>query len=117
MTVCLRKTRRRRYDPDFGGLAYAIARMRRKHRFSLTAWIFLPDNWLPDHRLPDHWHAIVYPPYPLSISTVFKAVKVSTTLAILVRLGEVGELWQERFPFASLRASSRPRPTDGEGVS
>ena len=40
--------------------------MRRKHGFAITAWVFLPD----------HWHAIIYPPYPLTISTVFKALKV-----------------------------------------
>ena len=33
--------------------------MRQKQRFALTVWIFLPD----------HWHAIIYPPYPVSISS------------------------------------------------
>ena len=47
----------------------------------------------------------MYPPYPLSISRVFKAIKVSSTIAVNVRLGESGELWQERFPSAPLRAS------------
>ncbi len=49
--------------------------------FLLTAWVFLPD----------HWHAIIYPPYPLTILRVFQAVKVSSMIAINVRLGEVGE--------------------------
>ena len=93
VTVCLLKTRRRLYDPDFERLAYAIARMRRKHGFLLTSWVFLPD----------HWHAILYPPYPLSISRVFKAIKVSSTTAINVHLREKGELWQERFFDRALR--------------
>jgi len=39
----------------------------------------------------------MYPPHPLSISQIFKAVKVSSTIAVNVRLGERGELWQARF--------------------
>ena len=89
-TVCLLKTRRRLHDPHFERLAYALTRMRRKHRFLLTAWVFLPD----------HWHAIIHPPYPLPISRVFKALKVSSTMAANVRLGESGELWQGRFSTA-----------------
>ena len=42
VTVCLLKTRRRLHEPDFERLAYALARMRRKHGFLLTAWVFLP---------------------------------------------------------------------------
>ncbi|MGO9273130.1 MAG: hypothetical protein ACLQOO_23330 [Terriglobia bacterium] len=85
MTVALLKSRRRLHDPDFERLAYALARMRRHYGlppgFLLTAWVFLPD----------HWHAIIYPPYPLTILRVFQAVKVSSMIAINVRLGEVGE--------------------------
>jgi len=62
VTVCLLKTRRRLQHPDFERLANALARVRRKHGFLLTAWVFLPD----------HWHAIMYPPHPLSISQDFK---------------------------------------------
>jgi len=87
VTVALLKSRRRLREPDFERLAYALARMRHKHGFLLTAWVFLPD----------HWHAIIYPPYPLTISRAMPAVKVSSTIAINVRLGEVGELWQGRF--------------------
>ena len=67
--------------------------MRRKHGFAITAWVFLPD----------HWHAIIYPPYPLTISTVFKAVKVSSMIGINVRRRERGELWQDRFFDHALR--------------
>ncbi len=93
VTVALLKSRRRLHDPDFERLAYALARMRRKYAFLLTAWVFLPD----------HWHAIIYPPYPLTISRVLQAVKVSSIIAINVRLGESGELWQGRFFDRALR--------------
>ena len=39
-------------DEDLRLLARSIAKMRRKHGFALTAWVFLPD----------HWHAIVHAP-------------------------------------------------------
>jgi len=80
-------------DADFERLASSLARMGRKHGYALTAWVFLPD----------HWHAIIYPPYPLTISTVFKAVKVSSMIGINVRRRERGELWQDRFFDHALR--------------
>jgi putative transposase len=67
--------------------------MWRKHGFDITGWVFLPD----------HWHAIIYPPYPLTISTVFKAVKVSSMIGINVQRRERGELWQDRFFDHALR--------------
>jgi len=88
VTVPLLKSRRGLQDPDFSRLAYALARMRRKHGFLVAAWVFLRD----------HWHAIIYPAYPLTLSRVFQAVKVSSMIAINVRLGEAGD------PFAALRA-------------
>ena len=93
VTVDLLTSRRRLQDGDFGRLAPALARMRRKHGFALTAWVFLPD----------HWHAIIYPPYPLTISRVFQAVKVSSMISINLGRGEAGELWQGRFFDRALR--------------
>ena len=62
-------------------MPYALTRMRRKHRVLLTAWVFLPE----------HGHAIIDPPYPLPISRVSKALKLSSTMAANVRPGESGE--------------------------
>ena len=93
VTVDLLRHRRKLSETDFARLASALTRMRRKHHFSLTAWVFLPD----------HWHAIIYPPYPLTISRVFQSVKVSSTIAINVCRREVGELWQIRFFDRALR--------------
>jgi putative transposase len=87
VTANLLKSRTALGERDFARLARALARMRVKHKFALTAWVFLPD----------HWHAIIYPPYPLTISTVFQAVKVSSMISINVGRRERGELWQPRF--------------------
>jgi putative transposase len=70
-----------------------MARMRASLGFALMAWVFLPD----------HWHAIVYPPHPLTISRLMKAIKVSSMIAINQRMGERGELWQGRFFDHALR--------------
>ena len=93
VTVKLLPRRTRLDEGDFARLANSLSRMRQKHGFLLTAWVFLPD----------HWHAIIYPPYPLTVSTVFKAVKKSSTIGINVGRREAGELWQERFFDRALR--------------
>jgi putative transposase len=93
VTVKLLPWRRRLGEEDFARLANSLSRMRQKHGFLLTAWVFLPD----------HWHAIIHPPYPLTISKVFKAVKKSSTIGVNVRRREVGGLWQERFFDRALR--------------
>jgi len=93
VTVKLLPSRADLEDPDYERLAGSLTRMRRKHGFAITAWVFLPD----------HWHAIIYPPYPLTISTVFKAVKVSSMIGINVRRRERGEVWQGRFFDHALR--------------
>jgi REP element-mobilizing transposase RayT len=63
VTCNLLRSRRALEERDFGRLASSLARMREKHGFALTAWVFLPD----------HWHAIVYPRCPLAISGLLKA--------------------------------------------
>ncbi len=87
VTVDLLRSRAKLEERDFGRLVTALARMRQKQRFALTAWVFLPD----------HWHAIIHPSYPVSISRAMSAVKVSSTIAINHARNEKGELWQERF--------------------
>jgi putative transposase len=54
--------------------------------------------------LPDHWHAILFPPHPLTISRVMEAIKVGSTHRINAGRWESGLLWQPRFPSAGLRA-------------
>jgi len=80
-------SRHRLEERDYLRLAIALARMRQKLRFALTAWFFLPD----------HWHAIIYPPYPLSIAQAMSAIKVSSMVTINHGRHEKGKLWREQF--------------------
>ncbi len=93
VTVDLLRSRDKLEERDFGRLAIALPRMRQKQRFLLTAWVFLPD----------HWHAIIYPPHPVSISRAMSGVKVSSMIAINHGRQEKGELWQERYFDHALR--------------
>jgi putative transposase len=93
VTVKLLPCRAKLQAKDFARIAVSLSRMRQKHGFSLTAWVLLPD----------HRHAIFYPPYPLTISRLFQAVKVSSTIAVNLHRRERGELWQERFFDHALR--------------
>ena len=94
VTVNVLKARTNLEDEDFRCLALSMRRVRASHGFALTAWVFLPD----------HWHAIVYTPYPLTISRAMKAIKVSSMIAINRRRCESGELWQGRFFDHALRS-------------
>ena len=49
VTANLLRSRTRLKESEFARLAVSLARMRQKHGFLLTAWVFLPD----------HWHAII----------------------------------------------------------
>jgi len=93
LTVRLLKTRTEMVEGDFQLLAQALREARRRQGFRLTAWVFLPD----------HWHAILYPPYPLTVSQAMKAVKLSSMILLNRRRGEAAELWQGRFFDRALR--------------
>jgi len=80
-------------ESEFECLARVVRDRRRKHGFLLTAWVFLPD----------HWHAIFYPPFPLTISRAMESIKVGSTLRINGRRREKGHLWQPRFFDRALR--------------
>ena len=93
VAVKLLPCRTRLEEGDFARLANSLTRMRKNHGFLLSAWVFLPD----------HWHAIIHPPYPLTISPALKSVKTSSMIGINVWRREAGELWQERFFDRALR--------------
>jgi len=59
-------------ESQFACLARVIQERRGEHDFLLSAWVFLPD----------HWHAIIYPPYPLAISTVMESINGGATKRI-----------------------------------
>jgi REP element-mobilizing transposase RayT len=63
LTVRLLKGKTEMVEGDFQLLAEALREARQRQGFRLTAWVFLPD----------HWHAILYPPYPLTVSQAMKA--------------------------------------------
>ncbi len=75
---------------EFSILADVVRERREKHRFLLTAWMFLPD----------HWHAIIFPRSPLTISTVMESIKVGATRRINAQRGV---LLQGRFFDRALR--------------
>jgi REP element-mobilizing transposase RayT len=72
-TTCrLLSARRIVTGPEFAPLALVIQERREEHRFLLTASAFLPD----------HWHAIFYPPSPLTICRVMESIKDGATKRI-----------------------------------
>ena len=78
---------------EFTHLARVIRERRRKHGFFLTAWVFLPD----------HWHAVIYPPFPLTISTAMETIKDGATKRINHSRLQSGPLFQPRFFDRALR--------------
>jgi putative transposase len=78
---------------ELATLARAVRERRAAMRFLLTAWVLLPD----------HWHGIIFPPFPLSISRVMEAIKVSAAKLINGRRAERGVLFQGRFFDRALR--------------
>jgi hypothetical protein len=56
LTVNLLPGAQRLADSDLAVLARSLAAVWARQRFLLTAWVLLPD----------HWHAIVFPPEPLT---------------------------------------------------
>ena len=92
--TCRRMPKRRILsESELDRLARSIRARRQKHGFLFTAWVFLPD----------HWHAIFFPPHPLTISGVMESIKVSTTGRINRSRKEHGLLWQPRFFDRALR--------------
>ena len=81
-------------ESEFACLARVIDERRKEHGFLLGAWVFLPD----------HWHAIIYPAYPLTISTVMESIKGGVTKRINRSRREVGLLMQPRFFDRALRS-------------
>jgi REP-associated tyrosine transposase len=80
-------------EEDFADLAAVIASTREGFQFLLTAWVFLPD----------HWHAVIFPPCPLTISKVMKVIKSRSTSRLRRDRGITGEFWQARFYEHALR--------------
>jgi REP element-mobilizing transposase RayT len=69
-------------ESEFSILAEVVRERRKKHRFLLTACVFLPDRG----------HAIIFPRAPLTISRVMETIKVGATRRINAQRGERGVL-------------------------
>ena len=93
VTIKLLSKRRLLDEWQFALLAQCLSVVRARQSFQLTAWVLLPD----------HWHAILFPPYPLTISAAIKSIKLSSTNRLGRHRGEAGELWQGRFFDRALR--------------
>ncbi|MGD1105070.1 MAG: hypothetical protein ABSA59_23740 [Terriglobia bacterium] len=65
-------------------------------------WFFITCRVLPRRRILSG-HAIIYPPYPLTISTVMESIKGGATKRINRSRREVGLLMQPRFFDRALR--------------
>jgi putative transposase len=87
ITCRLLPHRGRLSEREFELLARVVRERRQKYHFLLTAWVLLPD----------HWHAIFFPSFPLTISSVREAIKVGSTHRINAGRKESGLLWQPRF--------------------
>jgi REP element-mobilizing transposase RayT len=82
LTVKLLPRRRSRDEVQFALLAQCLSVVRARKRFLLTAWVFLPD----------HWHAILFPPFSLTVSASMKSVKLSSSNLLGRFRDQAGEL-------------------------
>jgi putative transposase len=80
-------------EADFADLAAVIDLARESLKFLLTAWVFLHD----------HWHAVIFPPSPLSISRVMKVIKSRSTFDLREGRENATAIWQARFYDHALR--------------
>jgi putative transposase len=53
--------------------------------------------------LPDHWHAILFPRFPVTISSVMESIHVASTHRLHAGRKESSLLWQPRFFDRALR--------------
>ena len=78
---------------EFERLARVARERREKYHFLLTAWVFLPDRAAAGH-------AIIFPPYPLTISRVMESIKAGgayvATLFVAMYAPRRGSLCREK---------------------
>src|ERR1700730_14698893 len=72
---------------EFPALAEALASARKKMRFDLCGYCFLPD----------HWHAIFLPGESMSVSDFLRRVKIAAYQRIRKARRSQGPMWQSRF--------------------
>jgi putative transposase len=80
-------------ERDFGALAAAFLRVRRRRTFLLTGYVFMPD----------HWHALLFPAEADTLPRLMDALKVASTRGIN-RARQNGPLWQSRYYDHAIRS-------------
>jgi putative transposase len=82
---------RRRVEPfrtaECAVLIEALEGARRRRGFLLYGYVLMPD----------HWHALIWTPYPLTISQVIHDVKKVSARRLHERRGTEGPVWQDQF--------------------
>ncbi|MBI1982994.1 MAG: transposase [Acidobacteria bacterium] len=74
-------------DLGFQALGEAIAGVRKRRKFLITAYVFMPD----------HWHALVLPAENDSLPRCMNAIKVASAQALNRFRGTSGAVWQFRY--------------------
>jgi len=74
-------------NADFQALADAIAGVRKRRNFLLTAYAFMPD----------HWHALIFPANNDTLPRCMNALKVASAQALNRLHGTAGPVWQLRY--------------------
>ena len=86
ITNNLLRTRAHFTETDFEALAAAFLRVRRRRRFLLTGYVFMPD----------HWHALLFPAEADTLPRLMDSLKVASTRSLNRARGN-GPLWQPRY--------------------
>jgi len=74
-------------NADFQALADAVAGVRKRRNFLLTAYAFMPD----------HWHALIFPAENDTLPRLMNALKVASAQAYNRLHKTAGPLWQCRY--------------------
>ena len=102
--------RRRLSEREFELLARVVRERRRKYHFLLTAWVLLPD----------HWHAIFFPPFPLTISSLREAIKSCPSIGYssrrMIELVSDGKTRRRNGECESGEGPQSPNPRDSDAL-
>jgi len=74
-------------DEEFAMILQVLDNLRRKLKFLLCGYVLMPD----------HWHALIFPPYPLTISKTMELVKSSSSGRLNRNRGTKGHNWEHQF--------------------
>jgi REP element-mobilizing transposase RayT len=87
VTVNLRRSIPCLQENELPLIVDALTESRRRMHFLLVGYVVMPD----------HWHALMWPPFPLTISTMMQSVKWQAANMLNRRRGARGAVWQHRF--------------------